>query len=127
TPSTIVHPGALVERIQQDHAQGFSIVDEELERALRSIAVPILTRNGRNVGAINVSTTAARMTRNELRERVLPRMIAIRDRIAPLPVYGLPPTTVRILLTRQAPAPIIRPHYEQSFAYRTQIRTTERS
>jgi len=84
TPLTIVHPGALVERIQQDHAQGFSIVDEELERALRSIAVPILTRNGRNVGAINVSTNAARMTRNELRERVLPRLIAIRDRIAPL-------------------------------------------
>jgi DNA-binding IclR family transcriptional regulator len=36
TPSTIVHPAALVERIQSDHEQGFSIVDEVLERALRS-------------------------------------------------------------------------------------------
>ena len=84
TPSTIVHPAALVERIRHDHEQGFSIVDEELERALRSIAVPILTRSGRNVGAINVSTNAARMTRNELRERVLPQLAAIRDRVAPL-------------------------------------------
>jgi IclR family pca regulon transcriptional regulator len=84
TPSTIVHPAALVERIQSDHEQGFSIVDEELERALRSIAVPIVTRSDRNVGAINVSTNAARMTRNELRERVLPQLIAIRDRVKPL-------------------------------------------
>jgi IclR family transcriptional regulator, pca regulon regulatory protein len=84
TPSTIVHPGALVERIQSDHEQGFSIVDEELERALRSIAVAIVTRNGHNVGAINLSSNAARMTRNELRERVLPQLIAIRDRVKPL-------------------------------------------
>lgn len=84
TPSTIVHPSALIERIQSDHEHGFSIVDEELERALRSIAVAIVTRSGRTVGAINVSSNAARMTRVELRERVLPQLIAIRDRVMPL-------------------------------------------
>jgi len=84
TPSTIINPTALIDRIKDDHAHGFSIVDEELERALRSIAVAIVTRGGRCVGAINVSSNAARMTRNELRERVLPQLIAIRDRVAPL-------------------------------------------
>ena len=59
-------------------------MDEELERALRSIAVAIVTRSGRCVGALNVSSNAARMTRIELRERVLPQLVAIRDRIAPL-------------------------------------------
>jgi len=84
TPSTIVHPAAVVERIQSDHEHGFSIVDEELERSLRSMAVAIVTRSGRAVGAINVSSNAARMTRVELRERVLPQLVAIRDRVKPL-------------------------------------------
>jgi len=43
-----------------------------------------VTRSGRTVGAINVSSNAARMTRVELRERVLPQLVAIRDRVKPL-------------------------------------------
>ena len=69
TPSTITDLAALVERIKADHAQGFSIVDEELERGLRSIAVPILTRNGACVAAINLSAQTSRTTRNEMRDR----------------------------------------------------------
>ena len=50
TPSTITDLQALFERIRDDHAQGFSIVDEELERGLRSIAVPIVDRQNEVVG-----------------------------------------------------------------------------
>jgi IclR family pca regulon transcriptional regulator len=39
TTSTIIEPAALVARIMADHAEGYSIVDEEPERGLRSIAV----------------------------------------------------------------------------------------
>ena len=39
TPSTITDFGALLERVAEDRARGFSIVDEELERGLRSISV----------------------------------------------------------------------------------------
>ena len=46
TPSTITDLQALFDRIRDDHAQGFSIVDEELERGLRAIAVPIVDRDG---------------------------------------------------------------------------------
>jgi IclR family pca regulon transcriptional regulator len=74
TASTIVDRAALIDRIGKDHAQGFSIVDEELEKGLRSIAVPILNRAGSCVAAINLSAHSDRTTRNEMREKFLPRL-----------------------------------------------------
>jgi IclR family pca regulon transcriptional regulator len=74
TPSTIIDMQALFERIRDDRAQGFSIVDEELERGLRSIAVPIVDRSGQVVAALNLSTHSTRTTRNEMRETFLPAL-----------------------------------------------------
>lgn len=74
TPSTIVDLQALHDRIRADHEQGFSLVDEELERGLRSAAVPILDRDGQAVGGLNLSTHSTRTTRNEMRERFLPAL-----------------------------------------------------
>jgi IclR family transcriptional regulator, pca regulon regulatory protein len=74
TPSTIIDRAALKERVLADHQQGFSIVDEELERGLRALAVPIVTRSAKNVGAINISAQASRTTRNEMRDLFLPRL-----------------------------------------------------
>lgn len=74
TPSTITDLGALVERVKSDRAQGFSMVDEELERGLRALAVPLVSRSGTVVGAINLSGHSARTTRNEMRDRYLPRL-----------------------------------------------------
>ena len=56
TPSTITDLQALFDRIRDDHAQGFSIVDEELERGLRAIAVPIVDRQNQVVAALNLGT-----------------------------------------------------------------------
>ena len=53
---------------KEDRERGFSIVDEELEKGLRSISVALTTRRGRPVGAIDVSVHANRTTRNEMRE-----------------------------------------------------------
>lgn len=82
TPRTIVDPDALLERIHADHTQGYSIVDEELEQGLRSLAVPIVTRGGENVGAINLSAHASRASRNDLRDKFLPRLNAIAQEIS---------------------------------------------
>ena len=71
TPQTITDLQALFDRIRDDRAQGFSIVDEELERGLRALAVPVLDRSGQAVGAINLSTHSTRTTRNEMREHFL--------------------------------------------------------
>ncbi|MGZ5907873.1 MAG: IclR family transcriptional regulator domain-containing protein, partial [Reyranella sp.] len=49
-------------------------VDEELERGLRSIAVPIVDRDGGVVAGLNLSTHSTRTTRNEMRETFLPEL-----------------------------------------------------
>jgi IclR family transcriptional regulator, pca regulon regulatory protein len=84
TPATITDLQALYERIRDDRRQGFSIVDEELERGLRSIAVPIADRDGQCVGAINLSTHSTRTTRNELRETFLPELKQVAAQVSAL-------------------------------------------
>ena len=69
-------------RITADHAQGYSIVDEELEKGLRSLAVPIVTRSGVNVGAINLSAHSSRTSKSELRDRFLPQLRAVAQQIS---------------------------------------------
>jgi IclR family pca regulon transcriptional regulator len=83
TPSTITDLQALFERVRDDHAQGFSIVDEELERGLRAIAVPVVDRQGEVIAGLNLSTHSTRTTRNELREKFLPQLRAVAAQIAP--------------------------------------------
>src|SRR5580700_10914058 len=84
TPSTITDLRALFERIKEDHDRGFSIVDEELEKGLRSISVALTSRRGRPIGAINVSAHSNRTTRNEMRDRFLPRLREIAQQVAVL-------------------------------------------
>jgi len=82
TPYSIVEPQALYDRIRADREQGFSIVDEELERGLRAIAVAVTDRDGEAVGAINLSTHTNRTTRNEMRAKFLPELQRIARQIA---------------------------------------------
>ncbi len=83
TPSTITDLQALFDRIRDDHEQGFSIVDEELERGLRSIAVPVVDRQNQVVAGLNLSTHSTRTTRNEMRDKFLPELRAVAAQISP--------------------------------------------
>ncbi|RAK35748.1 IclR family transcriptional regulator [Actinoplanes lutulentus] len=76
TDRTIASPSALRAEIARVRAQGHSIVDQELEEGLRSLAAPIRDRNGTAAGAINVSVHAARATVEDIRERLLPPLLA---------------------------------------------------
>src|SRR6266436_1996817 len=84
TPATIIDLQALHERIRDDRRQGFSIVDEELERGLRSIAVPVVDRDGQCVGALNLSTHSTRTTRNALRATFLPELKSVAEQVSAL-------------------------------------------
>jgi IclR family transcriptional regulator, pca regulon regulatory protein len=72
TEKTVTDPAALAAIIARVRAEGYSIVDEELELGLRSIAVPIRDLSGRIVAAINVSTQSARTSIAEMEESFLP-------------------------------------------------------
>jgi IclR family pca regulon transcriptional regulator len=80
TSRTLSTPEALLECLQHVRQQGWCIVDQELEQGLRSIAVPVYDASGQVLAALNVSTSAGRVARNELEQRFLPIMLdASRD------------------------------------------------
>jgi IclR family pca regulon transcriptional regulator len=81
TARTITDPAALAAEIERCRRQGFSLVDEELEVGLRSIAVPVRDRAGRVVAALNVSTQAARFTAAEMEAAILPPLTEAARRI----------------------------------------------
>lgn len=61
--------------------KGWSLVDQELETGLRSIAVPLYDNTGRIVGAINAGVPTVRMSVDEMIERILPRLQETVDHI----------------------------------------------
>jgi IclR family transcriptional regulator, pca regulon regulatory protein len=74
TPRTVTDPAALTHLLERARAEGFSLVDEELEEGLRSIAVPIRDRAGRTVAAVNIALHAARHTITECETHLLPAL-----------------------------------------------------
>ncbi|MFG3202689.1 IclR family transcriptional regulator C-terminal domain-containing protein [Streptomyces sp. NPDC048192] len=62
-------------------AQGYALVDEELESGLRSIALPVRDRAGRAVAALNAATHAARRTLEDCVHDVLPALRETAARI----------------------------------------------
>ncbi|HEX3985845.1 MAG TPA: IclR family transcriptional regulator C-terminal domain-containing protein [Acidobacteriaceae bacterium] len=65
TPRTVTSKPKLREIILRVRRQGYAVVDEELEPGLKSMAVPILNRQGRTVAAINIGAPALRVRRSE--------------------------------------------------------------
>lgn len=55
TPRTIHQPAELRRELERVRAQGWALVDQELERGLTSMAAPILDGRGTAVAALNVS------------------------------------------------------------------------
>ena len=62
-------------------AQGWALVDQELEEGLRSVAAPIRDRSGRTIAAVNVSAHASRASKDTVRRVLLPPLLATAERI----------------------------------------------
>ena len=86
-PRTVRSVAALRAELARVRAQGWSIVDQELEEGLRAVAAPIRDRTGRTVAAVNISAHASRTTVESMRRDLLPPLLATAARIeADLPV-----------------------------------------
>jgi IclR family pca regulon transcriptional regulator len=68
--------------LEQIRADGFAIMDHELERGLRSLAVPVRTQAGGAAAALNISTSMSQATIAQLRRHVLPELRSAARRIA---------------------------------------------
>lgn len=68
--------------LEQTRTQGWSLVDQELEIGLASIAVPLRNASGGLVGAINVGVPVIRMTPDQMIEYILPRLLETANNIS---------------------------------------------
>ena len=75
TNRTIVSTPELKRALDQVRRDGFSVVDQELEIGLRSIAVPVTDPSGKVVASINVGTQSARVSVAELESKFLPELL----------------------------------------------------
>ncbi len=62
TPETLDTPAALMAELQAIRARGYAFDREEHEPGIICVAVPILARTGRVIGALSVTSTVARTT-----------------------------------------------------------------
>ncbi|MCM2131521.1 IclR family transcriptional regulator domain-containing protein [Larsenimonas rhizosphaerae] len=74
TERTLTDPARLREQILAARQQGYCLVDQELDSGLRSLAIPAFNTHGQLIGAINLSTNAARVDRDTLMNSFLPLM-----------------------------------------------------
>jgi IclR family transcriptional regulator, pca regulon regulatory protein len=81
TPRTITSPKALLEELRGIRAQGWALVDEELEEGLRAIAAPLRDGEGRVVAAVNLSAQAQRWSPERIRADLLPPLLRTAARI----------------------------------------------
>lgn len=81
TAKTITAADALRAELEQVRTQGFSIVDQELEEGLRSVAAPVRDTSGAVIAAVNISTHASRRPIETIRTELIPPLLAAADRI----------------------------------------------
>ncbi|WP_164702898.1 IclR family transcriptional regulator [Modestobacter sp. KNN46-3] len=76
TPFTVTDPDRLRRALEETRAQGWALVDQELEEGLRSIAVPVRDGDGAVLAAMNISASARHSTPEAVRDELLPPLRA---------------------------------------------------
>jgi IclR family transcriptional regulator, pca regulon regulatory protein len=81
TGHTITSAETLRRELRKIRAQGWALVDQELEEGLRSVAAPIRDADGHVIAAVNVSTHAGRRSLDSIVEDLLQPLLATAQHI----------------------------------------------
>jgi IclR family pca regulon transcriptional regulator len=84
TPHTIITIENLADTLSKTQQHGYSLIDQELEIDLLSLAVPLRDRTGRTLAALNVSTQASRTSPAAAVEHYLPALRTAAAELRPL-------------------------------------------
>ncbi|MEN3285677.1 MAG: IclR family transcriptional regulator, pca regulon regulatory protein [Solirubrobacteraceae bacterium] len=76
TPATLTSPGKLRAELSRVRHRRWALVDQELERGLRSAAAPVRDAAGHVIAAANVGAIAGRVTVAVLRKTLVPPLLA---------------------------------------------------
>ena len=80
SPNTITDPTRLKKAIALARQRGWALGDQEFEEGVRSIAVPLLGRNGQIVAAMKVVAPTSRASIDDLQRRFLPVLQRAADK-----------------------------------------------
>jgi IclR family transcriptional regulator, pca regulon regulatory protein len=81
TKRTVTNQARLKKIIAEDHKKGWSLIDQELEEGLCSIAVPLIDSSGRTIAAMNIGGNVTRTSGADLIKKVLPELQAAANKI----------------------------------------------
>lgn len=84
TQHTVLDDAGLLHCVRQTRAQGWSLVNQELEEGLISIAAPLQNRVGQTVAALNISGQANRTNARVMQEQFLPALLQATQAISRL-------------------------------------------
>jgi IclR family pca regulon transcriptional regulator len=76
TEKTLTDPMRIKAELQKAKSQGWYLLDEELELGIRAVAAPVFNESGRVTAAVNVSTTVARTSVQEIHENIVPALLS---------------------------------------------------
>jgi len=91
TEHTLTDPGELRRIIGQTNRIGYSVVDEELEVGVRSVAVPIRDGSGVPVAALDLTFPASVAAMSRVKNEFVPRLLAAARTIGRYMPAGYPP------------------------------------
>jgi len=84
TKYTVTDVKELAAKVAQARKQGWSLVNQELEEGLVSMAAPITNRAGQTVAALNISGQANRTSAKAMQESMLPQLLKAAQAISRL-------------------------------------------